>query len=160
MSTDPIADREVVRVAPKAQLSRGALLAAFCVMIAIGLSVYALFPTSIDGPPLPVTVKLDEAPIETVGGNVALLTKVVTITSELDQPITNLTILVNEDYWMSQSSPLEAGGVLTLPLEVFTDKRSSRRFDPKTQRVSEVLVRGQLPSKARGVSKFLFEKGE
>jgi hypothetical protein len=125
-------------------------------MISVGLGVYALCPSSIDGPPLPVKVTLDEAPMETVGGNVALLTKVVTITSDLDQPIKNMTILLNGHYWMSQASPLQPGESLTLPLEVFTDKRSSRRFDPEIQQVSEVLVRGQLPNKSRGVSKFEF----
>ncbi len=148
---------EVVRVAPQSQLSRGGLIAALVLMIAIGLSVYAMFPESIGGPPLPVGVSVGEAPVETTNGSMAVLTKVLTVTSELDQPIGNLGIEVNDNYLYHQASPLQPGETLVLPQEVFTDKRSSRRFDPSRQQISEVIVRGQLPSKARGVSKFEFE---
>ncbi len=129
-------------------------------MIAVGLGVYALFPESIGGPPLPVRVSLDRAPLPTTGGKVAVLTDVVTVTSELDQPIGHLTIILNGHYEITQASPLQPGQSLTLPQAIFTDKRSNRRFEPETQRVTEVLVRGQLPSKSRGVSKFTFGGGE
>jgi len=148
---------DVVRVAPTSRLSRGGLIAAFAVMIAVGLGVYSLFPESIGGPPLPVRVSVGEAPVETTNGSMAVLTKVVTVTSELDQPIGNLGIELNDHYLYHQAGPLRPGEVLVLPQEVFTDKRSSQRFDPQRQSVSEVVVRGQLPSKARGVSKFEFE---
>ncbi|QEG00701.1 hypothetical protein Mal15_47730 [Stieleria maiorica] len=148
---------DIPRVAPTRRLSSRALLAAFGMMIAVGLSVYALFPESIGGPPLPVRVSLDRAPLPTTGGKVAVLTDVVTVTSELDQPIRHLTIILNGHYEITQASPLQPGGSLTLPQSIFTDKRSNRRFEPETQRVTEVLVRGQLPSKSRGVSKFTFD---
>jgi hypothetical protein len=158
MTVDPQEDRVIVRLAPSSRLSRSGLIASFAVMIGIGLGVYALFPESIDGPPLPVTVTLGDAPVETVGGNhVAVVAKVVTITSQLDRPIKNLAIELNEQYLLMQSSPLQPGESLVLPQAVFTDKRSSQRFDPTNQRVREVLVRGQLPSNARGVSKFTFD---
>lgn len=154
-------ENEIVRVAPTFQLSRRTLFAAFCVMVTVGLGVYALFPDSVGGPPLPVTVTLDEAPIPTKGGeNVAVLTKVVTVTSQLDQPIGHLAIILNGHYSITQASPLQPGESLTLPQAVFTDKRSSRRFDPDNQVVTEVLVRGQLPSRSRGVSKFEFPESE
>jgi len=157
MSVDPPQDREIVRVAPTSQLSRGAMIASFGVMIAIGLGVYALFPASVGGPPLPVVVVLEDAPVETTGGNnVAVVTKVVRVTNQLDQPIKNLAIELNDQYLLMQASPLQPGESLVLPQAVFTDKRSSQRFDPLTQTVTEVIVRGQLPSKARGVSKFEF----
>ncbi|QDV41747.1 hypothetical protein Enr13x_15900 [Stieleria neptunia] len=148
---------EIPRVAPTFQLSSRGLFAAFCVMIGVGLGVYALFPESIGGPPLPVVVTLDEAPLPTTGGQVAVLTPVVTVTSELDQPIRHLSIILNGQYEITQASPLQPGESLTLPQAIFTDKRSNRRFDPETRVVTEVMVRGQLPSKSRGVSKFFFE---
>jgi hypothetical protein len=159
MSTSDSLDArpDVVRVAPNSQLSRGGLIAAFAVMIAVGLGVYAMFPESIGGPPLPVRVSVGEAPVETTNGSMAVLTEVVMVTSELDQPIGNLGIELNDHYLYHQASPLQPGETLVLPQEVFTDKRSSRRFDPSRQEVAEVIVRGQLPSKARGVSKFEFD---
>ncbi|MCO8124045.1 hypothetical protein NHH03_20035 [Stieleria sp. TO1_6] len=150
--------REIVRVAPTAQLSRRAMIAAFAVMIGVGLAVYAMFPNSVGGPPLPVTVTLGAEPVETVSGGMAVLTPVVIIRSDLDQPIRNLAIELNDGYLLMQASPLQPGEQLVLPQEVFTDKRSSRRFDPDRQQVTEVIVRGQLPSKIRGVSKFEFER--
>ena len=157
MSADSRLESEIVRVAPTSRLSRTALVSAFGLMIAIGLGVYSLFPDSIGGPPLPVTVSLEEAPVETTAGNIAMLTQVVSVTSDFDQPIKNLAIELNGDYVMMQSSPLAPGEKLVLPLSVFTAKRSSRRFDPQRQAVEDVIVRGQLPNNARGVSKFEFE---
>lgn len=160
MSDDSRRESEIIRVAPTSRLSRSALIAAFGVMIAIGLGVYGLFPDSIGGPALPVTVSLEEAPVETTAGNIAVLTKVVTVKSDFDQPIKNLAIELNGDYVMMQASPLAPGEKLVLPLSVFTAKRSSRRFDPSQQVVDDVIVRGQLPSNARGVSKFEFEPSD
>lgn len=151
-------DSSIVRVAPTPQLSRRGLILSFGGMIAIGLGVYSLFPDSIGGPPLPVTVTLDDAPVETIGGNLAVVTQVVIITSQLDQPIKNLGIELNGNYQLLQASPLEPGETLVLPLEIFTAKRSSRRFDPQSQSVTDVIVRGQLPNRARGVSKFEFSE--
>lgn len=152
-----MSDSDVVRVAPQSRLSRGGLIAAFAVMIALGLGVYAMFPESIGGPPLPVSVTIGESPVETTSGSVAVLTKVVKVTSELEQPIRNLGIQLNDHYLYIQAGPLQPGETIVLPQEVFTDKRSSRRFDPDQQVVTEVVVRGQLPSNARGVSKFEFD---
>ena len=149
--------REVIRVAPTTQLSRRALLAAFGLMIAVGLGVYALFPANVGGPPLPVRVQLDQAPVKTTGGQLAVLTEVIKVTSELDQPIGNLTIILNGHYWLTEASPLGPGETLTFPLGVFTDKRSSRRFDPESHKVTKVVIGGQLPSKSRGVSEFKFD---
>ncbi len=143
-------------VAPSARLSSKGLIALFAIMILTGLGVYALFPESIGGPPLPVSVELFDAPVETTSGQIAVLTKVISITNQSEGPIGNLTIELNDQYLLMQASPLEAGETLILPQEVFTDKRSSQRFDPSLQEVTEVVVMGQLPSKARGISKFEF----
>ena len=148
---------DLARIAPHSQLGRRQLVAAFAVMIFLGLAVYSFFPKSIGGPPLPVQVTLGEAPMQTVGGNVAVVTPIVQITNLIDQPIRNLAIELNAQYLLMQASPLQPRETLVLPQSVFTDKRSSKRFDPSQQEVTEVIVRGQLPSKARGVSKFEFD---
>ncbi len=153
---EPVPPMEMQRVAPRARLSRTNLILAFVTMVGVGLGVYALFPENVGGPPLPVAVALDDAPMKTRGAEIAVLTKVMTVTSELDQPIGNLTIILNGHYWLTHAAPLGPGETLTFPLEVFTDKRSSRRFDPAEHEVTDIVVGGQLPSKTRGVSKFRF----
>lgn len=145
-----------VAVAPQGQLSRGMLISAFGVMIALGLGVYSFFPETIGGPPLPVSVTLGEAPVPSAVGKMAVLTNVVEVKNLSQDPISNLMIKINDHYLMTQASPLAAGETLTLPQAVFTDKRSSRRFDPALQTVEDVIVSGQLPSKSRGISKFEF----
>ena len=150
---------DVVRVAPHGRLSRGWLTACLIGMVGIGLGVYAIFPASVGGPPLPVTVTVGRAPMETTSGSIAMLTEVVSVSNQLDQPIRNLAIEINGQYLLMQASPLGPAATLTLPQEVFTDKRSSRRFDPQQHEVTEVIVRGQLPNSKRGVSKFEFENG-
>ncbi|MEM0927000.1 MAG: hypothetical protein AAGJ83_13245, partial [Planctomycetota bacterium] len=149
-----------VAVAPKGQLSRGMLITAFGVMIGVGLGVYSVFPETIGGPPLPVAVTLGEAPIPSAIGKMAVLTEVVAIKNLSQDPISNLMIKINDHYLMTQASPLAAGETLTLPQAVFTDKRSSRRFDPAIQHVEDVTVSGQLPSKSRGISQFEFADSE
>mgnify|MGYP001823143430 CR=1 FL=1 len=156
LQDEDLAPSGIVRVAPTSRISRAQLLLAFAVMIAVGIGVYSVFPESVGGPPLPVTVTLGESPVDTVGGEIAVLTDVVQVTSQLDQPIHHLAIEINDQYLMMQASPLSPGETLVLPQGVFTDKRSSKRFDPSRQQVKEVIVRGQLPSKARGVSRFEF----
>jgi hypothetical protein len=148
--------REAVRVSPHNQLSRSALAFAFAVMIAVGLAVYAVFPESVGGPPLPVTVSVEEAPVETINGQFAVMTEVIRVTNTSEGPIGNLTVEINGQYLMTQASPLSAGESIVLPQQVFTDKRSSQRFDPGSTDVDEVVVTGQLPSKSRGVSQFEF----
>ncbi|OYP36451.1 hypothetical protein [Rhodopirellula sp. MGV] len=162
-NSDPIstdggsADELPPSVSPNSRVSRGAVIAAFIVMIGVGLGVYAIFPDSVGGPRLPVSVKLTKAAVETTNGQIAVMTEVVTVTNELDQPIKNLAIELNGQYLLMQASPIEPAETLELPLSVFTDKRSSQRFDPSRYKVDEVIVRGQLPSKQRGVSKFEFD---
>lgn len=149
-------ERNSVRVSPRNQLSRSTLAIAFVVMIAVGLGVYAIFPESVGGPPLPVSVSVEEAPVETTNGKFAVMTEVIRVTNTSDGGIGNLTVEINGQYLMTQASPLEPGESIVLPQQVFTDKRSSQRFDPAKTEVEEVVVTGQLPSKARGVSQFEF----
>lgn len=125
-------------------------------MAAFGFGIYMLFPDGVGGPPLPVTVTIDRQPVETTSGRGMALTEVVVIENPNDHPIPRLTVDINDQYLYLQNSPLAAGETLVLPQRVFTDKRSSARFEPSRYDVEEIVVTGQLPSGARGVSKFYF----
>lgn len=144
-------------VAPTMQLSRRGLIAALGSMVLVGLGVYAMFPSSVGGPPLPVEVSLDARPVETTSGKGAVMTEVVVITNLTDHEIPKLTLDINGQYLMLQNSPLGKRETLVLPQRVFTDKRSSQRFEPSRYDVEDVVVTGQLPSGARGVSEFIFK---
>lgn len=144
------------KLAPTTRLTRTGLIASLLAMVAAGLAVYSLFPSSVGGPPLPVQVTLDNQPVVTVSGKGAVMTEVVVIKNTSDHEISKLTIDINGQYLLLQNSPLAIGETLTLPQRVFTDKRSSQRFEPSRYEVEDVVVTGQLPSGARGVSKFDF----
>ena len=73
-----------------------------------------------------------------------------------DHPIPRLSIDINGQYLLFRDSPLNVAEELVLPQQVFTDKRSSYRFDPSQYDVEDIVVTGQLPSGARGVTKFEF----
>lgn len=144
------------KLAPTTRLTRTGLIASLLAMVAAGLAVYSLFPSSVGGPPLPVEVTLDNQPVITVSGKGAVMTEVVVIKNLSDHEIGKLTIDINGQYLLLQNSPLQIGETLTLPQRVFTDKRSSQRFEPSRYDVKDVVVTGQLPGGARGVSKFDF----
>ncbi len=143
-------------VAPTLTLSRGGLLLSMLGMIAVGLGVYAIFPESVGGPPLPVTVQLDKQPVEVPGGGGAVMTEVVILRNDSDHAIPRITLDINGQYLLFREAALAKGESLTLPQRVFTDKRSSARFDPDNYEVEEIVVTGQLPTGARGISKFEF----
>ena len=143
-------------VAPTLQLSRRGLILCLLAMVVVGLTVYSLFPESVGGPPLPVDVQLDSQPVETTSGMGAVLTEVVVVRNLSDHEIPKLTLEINGQYLLYQDPPLAVGESLVLPQRVFTDKRSSQRFDPSKYAVDEVKVTGQLPSGARGVTTFEF----
>lgn len=143
-------------VAPTMRLSRGGLIVSLLAMVAAGLGMYALFPESVGGPPLPVNVTIGHRAVEAVGGRGAVLTEAVVIENPTPSPIGRLSIEINGQYLLFQNRPLAAGEVLVLPQEIFTDKRSSHRFRPEKYDVEEIVVTGQLPSGARGVSRFEF----
>lgn len=144
-------------VAPTMRLTRAGLLFSLAAMVGAGLGVYALFPESVGGPSLPVRVMLDRQPVETADGSGAVVTEVVVVTNLTDHPIPKLSVDVNGQYLLFRDSPLKIQETLVLPLRVFTDKRSSQRFNPDKYDVEDVVVTGQLPSGARGVTQFLFE---
>ena len=145
------------RVAPTLQLSRNGLLACLTAMVVVGLSVYALFPESVGGPPLPVTVSVDSQPVETKGGGGARMTEVLVIENLSEAEIPRLGIEINGQYLLHRDSPLPLGEPLVIPQRAFTDKRSSQRYNPTKYPATEVIVSGQLPSGARGMTKFEFE---
>jgi hypothetical protein len=151
--SDPSAPQSI---APTFRLSRRGLVFSLLAMATAGLCVYATFPASVGGPRLPVEVKLDRRPVETLGGEGAVLTEVVVVQNLTDHAIPRFSIEVNGQYLLFRDPPLASGEELTLPLRVFTDKRSSQRYDPKKYPPTEIVVTGQLPSGARGLSQFHF----
>jgi hypothetical protein len=150
-------DQPSPSIAPTLQLSRRGLVLSFLSMVAAGLSVYALFPSSVGGPPLPVEVYLDKQPVESANGMGAILTEVVVVKNLTEHEIPRLTLDINGQYLLFRDPPLGKREVLVLPQRVFTDKRSSQRFNPSKYAVDDVVATGQLPSGARGVTKFEFE---
>ncbi len=147
-------------VAPTLQLSRRGLLLSLLAMVGAGLGVYAMFPKSVGGPPLPVEVRLDRQPVQSANGMGAVVTEVVVVQNTSDHDVPKLTLDINGQYLLFRASPLAKGESLVLPQRVFTDKRSSQRFDPSKYGVDDVKVTGQLPSGARGVTTFEFENDE
>ena len=145
------------KVAPTLQLSRTGLILSLLAMVTAGLGVYALFPESVGGPPLPVEVLVESQPVETTSGLGAVVTEVVVVKNTSESEIPKLTIEINGQYLIIQDKPLSIGETLVLPQSIFTDKRSSQRFNPGKYDVADVTVTGQLPSGARGVSKFEYE---
>jgi hypothetical protein len=146
-------------VAPTLRLSRRGLVLSLLAMAGAGLSVYSLFPESIGGPSLPVEVLLDRRLVDTVGGRGAIVADVVVVRNLAEHPIPRLSLDINGQYLLFREAPLEVKEEFVVPQQVFTDKRSSQRFDPKLHQVDDVIARGQLPSGARGVSKFEFVDG-
>ncbi len=147
-------------VSPTLQLSKAGLVICLLAMVTVGLTVYSLFPESVGGKPLPVEVQLDRQPVETTSGMGAILTEVVVVRNLSDHEIPKLTLEINEQYLLFQDPPLAVGESLVLPQRVFTDKRSSQRFNPSKYPVKDVIVTGQLPSGSRGMTKFEFKGNE
>lgn len=145
------------KIAPTLKLSRVGLILSLAAMVGAGLGVYALFPDSVGGPPLPVEVRLDRQPVDTANGSGAVVTEVVVVTNLTDHEIPKLSVDINGQYLLFRDSPLAQKELLVLPLRVFTDKRSSQRFNPSKYPVEDVTVTGQLPTGARGVTQFVFE---
>lgn len=133
------------------------MVTSFLLIIVAGLSVYGLFPSSVGGPPLPVDVYLDKQPVESANGMGAVLTEVVVVENLTEHEIPRLTLDINGQYLLFRDPPLGKREVLVLPQRVFTDKRSSQRFNPSKYAVHDVVATGQLPNGARGVTTFEFE---
>lgn len=150
-------DGSALSVAPTLTLPRWALPVGVISVIGFGLAVYSLFPDAVGGPPLPVRVEIEQALIETVGGAGRVPAEVVSVTNQAAFPIPHLVVVLNGHYRLDRQSPIGPGETLQLPQTIFTDKRSSRRFDPILQRVTKVVVNGQLPEGTRGVSVFRFD---
>jgi len=144
---------------PRLHLSRRGLCICLVSMVAAGLSVYAMFPERVGGPPLPVAVELGKGAMPTADGAGKLLTEVIVLTNLTDHPIPRFSIEINDQYLLIRDAPLAANERLELPQRVFTDKRSNHRFNPIKYPVEAVTLTGQLPTGARGVTRFLFEDG-
>jgi hypothetical protein len=157
---DAMTNNNDSKLAPNLRLSRVGLITTLAAMVICGLSVYALFPESVGGPPLPVRASIEMLPVETTSGKGAMVTEVVVVENLTDAEIGKLTIDINGQYLYLQNSPLGPREKLVMPQRTFTDKRSSARFDPVKYPVEDITVTGQLPSGARGVSKFEFDAAE
>ncbi len=160
LSEPSVDDSLPARVAPTLRLSRRGLIFSLLAMVGAGLAVYSTFPKSVGGPPLPVEVTLDRRPVEALGGQGFVVTDVVVVKNLADHPIPRLSLDINGQYLLFRDSPLAVAEEFVVPQQVFTDKRSSQRFDPSQYDVEDVVATGQLPSGARGVSKFDFENGQ
>ncbi len=147
-------------VAPTLKLSRRGLVFSLLAAAIAGLSVYATFPESVGGSPLPVDVRIDRQPVATADGVGAVITGVLVVQNLSDHEIPKLTIKINRRYLLIRDSPLQEKERIVIPLQVFTDKRSSQRYDPLTNPPQELLVTGQLPSGARGLRHFDFDGGQ
>lgn len=159
ISEPPATAQDRSAVAPRLHLSRRGLCICLFLMVAAGLSVYALFPERVGGPPLPVTVELGKGVMPTADGAGKMLTEVIVLTNLTDDPIPRFSIEINDQYLLFRDAPLAAKERLELPQRVFTDKRSNHRFNPIKYPVEAVTLTGQLPSGARGVTRFDFEDG-
>ena len=148
----------IEKVAPTLQLSSRGLAICLLTMVVVGIGVYVTFPESVGGPPLPINVRLDQLPVATTDGQGAMMTEVVVIENLTQHEIQKLTLSINGQYLYLQDSPLATAETLVLPQRVFTDKRSSQRFNPTKYAVEEITATGQLPSGARGVSEFEFHE--
>lgn len=154
----PAHDESKPNIAPTLQLSRLGLILSLMAMVAVGLSVYAIFPESVGGPSLPVEVRLDHQPVETANGRGAVITEVVVVSNLTEFDIPRLSLDINGQYLLFRDSPLGKGQTLVVPQRVFTDKRSSQRFNPSKYDIEEITVTGQLPSGARGMTRFEFDR--
>ena len=153
-SIRPSDDGRSPSVKPTATLPGWALFVVLGAIAVVGIAVYSLFPESVGGPPLPVAVEVKTALVDSANPQIKLSSEVVEVKNLSDDPIKHLTVILNGHYQLVRESPLDAGETLTLPQSIFTDKRSSRRFNPTLVDVYKVVVRGQIPPGTRGVSVF------
>lgn len=154
--TENQGNSELQPINPGPGLSRRGLILSLAGSVIAGLLVYSLFPESVGGPSLPVEVTLDYSMVETVNGQGLVPTEVVVVKNLEAFEIPRLSLEINGKYLLYRKSPLKASEELTLPLQVFTDTKSSKRFNPREEEVEDIMVTGQLPSGSRGVNKIDF----
>ncbi|QEG40009.1 hypothetical protein [Roseimaritima ulvae] len=130
-----------------------------CFLTLLMLFSYALFYGRGYDKSLPVTVTLEQRPVEALGGRGAVLTDVVVVKSLAETDLPRVTLDLNGQYFLYQDAPLRAGEELVLPLGIFKTK-SNQTFVPGRYPVTEVNVTAQLPSGARGVAEVTFPENE
>ena len=134
-----------------------ALIAVLVAIAGFGLMVYSFFPDNVGGPSLPLKIEVGSEPVASNSGP-SLLTPVVAVTNRGEDPIGHLAVIINKEYQLIRESPLEPGQRLVFPQSIFTNKRSSRRFNPRGHSIEKVVVRGQLASGTRGVTVVEFDR--
>jgi hypothetical protein len=158
--TSPIASQgDLAQLAPAPRLSAGVftlLLLTTCFVPLIGLSAYAAFFGRPSDAALDVEVLVGIEPVESLGGQGAILADVISIRNLTDHELPNLTIDLNGQYFLHRHSPLGVGQRLVLPQQIFATK-SNQRWVPGRYALTEVNVTAKLPSGRRGVKVVRFE---
>jgi hypothetical protein len=135
------------------------LLLSTCFVPLIGLTVYATFFGRASDADLPVDVGVGVEPIETVGGQGAILTEVIWLKNNFDRDLPNLTIDLNGQYYLYRQSPLKPGERLVLPQQIFSTK-SNQRWVPGRYPITEINVTAKLPSGRRAVKTIEYQVGD
>jgi hypothetical protein len=132
------------------------LLITACLVPLFGLTIYAAFFGRASDADLNVEVTVGKAPVESLGGQGAILTDVVTITNLNDYELPNLTVDLNGQYFLHRHSPVGVGERLVLPQQIFATK-SNQRWVPGRYALTKINVTAKLPSGRRGVRVVRFE---
>ena len=126
-------------------------------LAAVVASAYSFGRPSDD--PLPVTVTLEKRSVPVPDGSGALLTDVVVVHNDSDEPIPNLDISINKQYFLYRNSALDPGEEFVVPQAIFSTK-SNQRYNPQRYPPTKVIVTGKLPSGGRGVHKMKIDLPE
>jgi len=132
------------------------LLVLTCFVPLFGLSIYAAFFGRASDVDLPVEVGVGMEPVLAVGGQGAILTEVVWLKSNYEEPLPNVTINLNGQYFLYRQSPLLPGERLVLPQQIFSTK-SNQRWVPGRYAIDKIVVTAKLPSGRRGIHTTRYE---
>ncbi len=149
----PTATADAPHLAPAPKLSPvvlTVLLVAACLVPLAGLTLYATFFGRASDAELPVEVTVGKEPVESVGGQGAILADVVAIKNLADHELSNLTVDLNGQYFLHRHSPLSAGERVVFPQQIFATK-SNQRWVPGRYALTQINVTAKLPSGRRGV---------
>lgn len=133
-----------------------ALLITTCLVPLIGLSVYAMYFGRPHDAPLDVEVTAGREPVQSVDGQGAVITDVITIENRSGHELPNMTADLNGQYFLYRDSPVAVGERLVLPQQIFATK-SNQRWVPGRYPLEHVTVTAKLPSGRRGVKIVRFE---
>ena len=106
-------------------------------------------------PPLDAQVRLDAMWVgpESDAANRRLIPSI-TVKNPTDQPLKNVSIGLNEQFYASEPKGVTPGGTLSIPLEAFVARNGSVKFPVGNRQIKHVIVFGQIPTGARAVAEF------